>query len=44
MALTADAMAGAREMYLSIGFDEYIAKPIFSAQQLRYAVGRLIRP
>ncbi len=43
MALTADAMAGARDMYLSIGFDDYIAKPILNAQDLRDAVGRLIR-
>lgn len=43
MALTADAMAGAREMYLQMGFDDYIPKPIVNAQDLRDAVGRLIR-
>lgn len=43
MALTADAMAGARDMYLSLGFDDYIPKPILNAQDLRDAVGRLIR-
>lgn len=43
MALTADAMAGAREMYLKMGFDDYIPKPIVNAQDLRDAVGRLIR-
>lgn len=43
VALTADAMTGAREMYLAMGFDDYIAKPIMHAQDLRDTVGRLIR-
>ena len=34
IALTADAVAGAREKYLSLGFDEYIAKP-FKKEQLK---------
>lgn len=43
VALTADAMAGARDMYLAMGFDDYIAKPIVEAQDLRDAVERLLR-
>lgn len=43
LALTADAKAGALDMYLAMGFDDYIAKPIFNAQDLRDAVARLIR-
>ena len=34
VALTADAVAGAREKYLSLGFNEYIAKP-FKKEQLK---------
>lgn len=44
LALTADAMTGAREMYLAMGFDDYIPKPILNAQDLRDAVDRLARP
>ncbi len=43
VALTADAMSGARELYLRLGFDEYIAKPILQAQDLRDAVDHLLR-
>lgn len=43
VALTADAMTGARDMYLAMGFDDYIAKPIVHAQDLRNAVDRLLR-
>jgi CheY-like chemotaxis protein len=44
VALTADAMPGAREMYLALGFNEYIAKPILQAQDLRDAVERQLQP
>ena len=42
VALTADAVSGAREMYLALGFDDYIAKPILRAQDLRDAVDQLL--
>lgn len=34
VALTADAVAGAREKYLDLGFDDYIAKP-FKQDQIK---------
>ena len=43
VALTADAMTGARDMYLAMGFDDYIAKPIVHAQDLRDAVDRRLK-
>lgn len=43
VALTADAMTGARDMYLAMGFDDYIAKPILHAQELRDVVERRLR-
>jgi len=43
VALTADAAAESRETYLAMGFDDFIAKPILHAQDLRDAVERLIR-
>lgn len=43
LALTADAMTGARDMYLAMGFDDYLPKPILNAQDLRDAVDRLMR-
>lgn len=32
IALTADAVDGAREKYLSLGFNDYLAKPFNKAQ------------
>ena len=43
VALTADARLGAREMYLSMGFNDYIAKPILHVQELRDVVDRMVR-
>ncbi len=40
VALTAHAMAGDRERYLALGFDDYVAKPIVDEQLLLDAIAR----
>lgn len=42
IALTAHAMAGDRERYLSVGFNEYITKPIVDEELLVGAIARLV--
>ena len=40
IALTADAVAGAREKYISLGFIDYISKP-FSKEQIKLKLEKL---
>ncbi|HEY9841083.1 MAG: response regulator [Candidatus Sericytochromatia bacterium] len=43
VALTAHAMSGDREKYLSLGFDEYISKPIWDEQILFDVIEKLTK-
>ena len=41
IALTANAMAGDRDRYLAMGFDDYVSKP-FTIRSLSEAIGRTL--
>ena len=42
LALTADAVAGAREKYISLGFTDYIAKP-FNREQIKEKLDKIFK-
>lgn len=42
IALTADAVSGAKEKYISEGFTDYIAKP-FSREQIKYKLDKIFK-
>jgi CheY-like chemotaxis protein len=44
IAVTAHAMAGDRDKYLNVGFNEYIAKPILDEGLFRSTIERVLPP
>lgn len=42
IALTADAVAGAKEKYISVGFVDYIAKP-FNRNQIKEKLDKILQ-
>ena len=44
IAVSSRAMSGDREKFLTVGFDDYVSKPIVDVEGLLTCIARLLRP